>query len=180
MHERRFSGDINRLRSPARREMLEVDRVVNFCLEGMEIQNMLDVGTGSGLFAEAFTDRGIRTNGIDVNIDMAATAKMFIPQGEFIVSTAEGMPFVHSSFDLVFMALVWHETDDLFRTLQEAKRLAIKQVAILEWTYLEGTAGPPMADRINPERAASYIETVGFSGVELMPLANTVLYRLNI
>jgi hypothetical protein len=34
MHERRFQGDINRLRNPERLERLELNRVVNIATEG--------------------------------------------------------------------------------------------------------------------------------------------------
>src|SRR4030042_1358759 len=50
MHEKRFSGDINRLRSAERVERLEVERVIQLCLEGGSFKGVLDVGTGSGLF----------------------------------------------------------------------------------------------------------------------------------
>ncbi len=48
MHEKRFEGDMERLRNPERLARLEVDRVVALCLEGTIIKNMLDVGTGTG------------------------------------------------------------------------------------------------------------------------------------
>ena len=54
MHERRFQGDINRLRNPERLERLELNRVVNIATEGASFHRILDVGTGSGVFAEAF------------------------------------------------------------------------------------------------------------------------------
>ena len=48
MHEKRFDGKVERLRSPERVQRLEVDRVVDLCLEGDEIRDVLDVGTGWG------------------------------------------------------------------------------------------------------------------------------------
>ena len=65
MHEKRFDGGIERLRAPERVARLEVERVVDLCLEGVEIKNVLDVGTGSGLFAGAFFERGLEVAGID-------------------------------------------------------------------------------------------------------------------
>lgn len=56
MHEKRFSGGLERLRSQERVERLEVPRVIQLCLEGENYTSMLDVGTGSGLFAEGFSD----------------------------------------------------------------------------------------------------------------------------
>ena len=54
MHERRFKGEVERLRAPERIQRIEVDRVVNLCLEGVRADSVLDVGTGSAIFAEAF------------------------------------------------------------------------------------------------------------------------------
>ncbi len=79
MHEKRFSGDIARLRSPARREMLEVERAVDLALDGMTLTSMLDVGTGSGLFAETFIRRGLEVCGIDANPEMVAAVNQILP-----------------------------------------------------------------------------------------------------
>ncbi len=45
MHERRYNGEIERLRAPQRLVLLEVDHVVNLCLEGIHAVNVLDIGT---------------------------------------------------------------------------------------------------------------------------------------
>jgi ribosomal protein L11 methylase PrmA len=59
MHEKRFEGDIDRLRTPERVERLDVERVVDLCLEKVKVHSVLDVGTGSALFAESFSKRGL-------------------------------------------------------------------------------------------------------------------------
>src|SRR5208283_1246144 len=92
MHERRFKGEVERLRSPQRVALLEVERVVDLCLEGIRVDNVLDVGTGSGIFAEAFSDRVKSVTGIDPNPEMLKTAKVFVPTGKFLNGTVEDIP----------------------------------------------------------------------------------------
>jgi ribosomal protein L11 methylase PrmA len=59
MHEKRFEGDISRLRNPERIARLDVEWGISLCLERVKIKNVLDVGTGTGVFAEAFAKRGV-------------------------------------------------------------------------------------------------------------------------
>ena len=74
MHEKRFEGDISRLRSPERMERLEVERVVGLCLEKGLAKNMLDVGVGTALFAEGFAQHGLKVAGVDANPEMLPAA----------------------------------------------------------------------------------------------------------
>jgi hypothetical protein len=45
INERRFDGDVDRLRSIERRNLLEVDHVVDSAMETIQVKNILDVGT---------------------------------------------------------------------------------------------------------------------------------------
>ena len=127
MHERRFGGQIDRLRAPERVALLEVARVVSLCLEGIAVQRVLDVGTGSGIFAEEFAARGLAVSGVDVNPAMPPVAHGFVPSGEFEVAPAEALPFEDGVFDLAFLGHVLHETDDALKALSEARRVATGQ-----------------------------------------------------
>jgi ubiquinone/menaquinone biosynthesis C-methylase UbiE len=178
MHEKRFDGGIERLRAPERVERLEVERVVDLCLEGAEIKCVLDVGTGSGLFAEAFFKRGLEVAGIDANPDMLPAARRYLPQGDFRQAEAEALPFPDASFDLVFLGLLLHESDEPLKVLQQARRVTRKRVCILEWPYFEGEFGPPLAQRINPADLTAMVEKAGFSNMETRPLSNLAYYRL--
>jgi len=108
MHERRFEGDRGRLRSPERVARLELEKIVELCLAEAELSSVLDIGTGTGLFAEAFVRRGMQVSGVDANPAMLPVARGFVPAGDFRVATAEAMPFSDGSFDLVFLGLVLH------------------------------------------------------------------------
>lgn len=123
MHKKRFSGSIVNLRSPERVKHLEVQRVISLCLENVSIQSILDVGTGSGLFAEAFSEHGLEVSGVDANQEMRITARSYVPKGDFRGGTAELLPYPDQSFDLIFLGLVLHETDDPLKALKEALRV---------------------------------------------------------
>ncbi len=180
MHEKRFDGGIARLRSPARVEMLEVERVVNLCLEEARLKNVLDIGTGSGLFAGAFAGLGLDVAGIDANPEMLRAASEHVPAGNFKEGIAEVLPYPDGSFDLVFFGLVLHETDEPLKAIKEARRVALKRVCILEWPYQDGDYGPPLADRLKPETVTELADQAGIQKIETLTLTNTVLYRLSI
>jgi ubiquinone/menaquinone biosynthesis C-methylase UbiE len=180
MHERRFSGDITRLRSLERVERLEVKRVVDSCLEDRQLNNVLDIGTGTGLFAESFAGRGLAVSGLDINPEMLTAAQHFVPKGEFRTGTAEVLPYTDTSFDLVFLGLVLHETDEILAALKETFRVARVRVCILEWPYRDQSFGPPLTDRLNPEDLVGLFHKAGFQKWKVIELSNTVLYRLEV
>jgi SAM-dependent methyltransferase len=178
MHEKRFDGGIERLRAPERIARLEVERVVDLCLGKVEFKNVLDIGTGSGLFAEAFFRRGLEVAGIDANLEMLTAARDYVAQGDFRHAEAEALPYADASFDLVFLGLLLHESDDPLKVLQETQRVTRGRVCILEWPYFEGEFGPPLADRINPDDLTAMVDKAGFSKMETRPLTYLVFYSL--
>lgn len=176
-HERRFHGGAERLRAPERLALLETANVVRLSRDGLRLSSVLDIGTGTGVFAEVFAQESLRVTGIDPNPDLLAVARRFAPQVPFQVAVAESLPFEDRSFDLVFLGHVLHETDDPVRALQEARRVARKRVVILEWPYREEEKGPPLAHRLAPQRVLELAESAGLSSIERIALAHMDLYR---
>lgn len=179
-HERRYSGTAERLRRPERLTWLEIDRVVPLCLDGIEAAAALDVGTGTGLFAEAFAARGLRVTGCDVNEELLEAARAAVPGVEFVPGAAERLPFPDASFDLVFLGHVLHEVDDLAQTLAEARRVARHRVAALEWPYRAEDRGPPLDHRLPPDVVEDAAHRAGFAAVGRHDLAFMVLYRFDL
>ena len=65
-------------------------RVENhLCLENINVHNVLDIGTGTGVFAEMFSEHGLKVSGVDVNPEMVAGAHRYVPGGDFHVANAE-------------------------------------------------------------------------------------------
>jgi ubiquinone/menaquinone biosynthesis C-methylase UbiE len=176
-HERRYGSPAEGLRAPARVALLEVARVLELCLEGIDAERMLDIGTGTGIFAEAFAVKGLDVTGIDPNPGLIAIARRHAA-GTFLVGTAENLPFEDRSFDIVLMGHVLHETDDRAKALSEARRVARTRVAILEWPYLAEDRGPPLAHRLQESEIRSLAQEAGFPLVEKTALSHMHFYRL--
>lgn len=177
-HERRFHGGADRLRAPERLALMEVPRVASLSAEGIPVKEALDIGTGTGVFAEAFAAMGIGVTGIDVDAQLLELARGHAPSGRFLQAPAEKLPFPDRSFDLVFFGLVLHETDDPLAALEEARRVARRRVAVLEWSYREEPQGPPLAHRMKSKTIAALAESAGFSNVEPVLLDHLAFYQL--
>jgi len=180
MHEHRYHGTPDRLRSPQRVALLEMDRVLDLSLAGLTVKTVLDVGTGTGLFAEAFAKQGIRVNGIDPNLAMIQAARNSVPQGWFQQASAEELPFRAGAFDLVFFGHVLHETDDSLQALKEARRVTRQRTAILEWPYQEDEEGPPLKERLKPETVQALAQAAGFRVFDRTTLKHMEFYRLDL
>jgi ubiquinone/menaquinone biosynthesis C-methylase UbiE len=180
MNERLFNKEQERLRDPSRLEILEIERVVDLSIDLESLENLLvlDVGTGTGVFAEAFAKRNCRVAGIDINQKMIDEAKRIIPTGNFKLGSAENIPFDKSTFDIVFFGMVLHETDNLLQALTEARRVAKKKAVALEWPYVKGEMGPPLAHRLRSEDVISTAKQAGFKLIEIIALKHLVVYKM--
>ncbi len=176
-HHKQFHGSPEFLAAPARLALLEVPRVVELCLQDVEVRRVLDVGTGSGVFVQAFADAGCTVAGLDLSPKMLAYARQQNPDIPFFLARMEELPFRDDAFDLIFLGHVLHETDDLAHTLGELHRCARTRVAALEWPYLDEPAGPPLHHRLQPHTVAKIAGQTGFARVETIPLQRMVLYR---
>jgi ubiquinone/menaquinone biosynthesis C-methylase UbiE len=180
MYERRFDREIERLRDPERVARMEVPRVVDLSLEGiLNSGSILDIGSGSGLFAEEFARRGLAVTGLDANPEMLPVARQFVPAANFQEGVAEALPFENGSFDLVFMGLLLHETDDISAALAEAHRVTSRRLAVLEWPKTGQEFGPPPDHRLDADEVISLSKRTGYLNVEMIPLTHLVLYRMD-
>ncbi len=180
MHEKRFHGNADFLRSPERRALMEVPRVLDLSLAGITAATALDVGTGTGLFAEEFAARGLSAVGIDANPEMVQRASTLAPALRFLEGTAEKLPFPDRSFDLVFLGQVLHEAEPPLAALTEAYRVARARVAVLEWPYREEEQGPPFAHRLEPKAIIALARRAGFRSVQRHTLTRMELFLLDI
>jgi len=174
-----YRHPIEKLRDPKRLAFLETDKVVRFCLEGINPRTVLDVGTGSGIFAEAFFHLGLEVTGVDIQEPMLEAARTYVPGANFQPASSENLPFEENAFDLVFLGLLLHESDQPLLTLQESARVCTLRAAVLEWPYKEGGYGPPLRHRIEPERLKSLAASSGFSRVSTIPLKYLTLFLLD-
>jgi len=118
-------------------------------LEGLKAKSVLDIGTGTGVFAEAFAALGLFVVGLDPRADRLAVARAKVKGARFVEGRAEALPFPDGSFDLAFFGLALHHLDPV-PALREASRVA-RRVAVLEWPYREEEVGPPLGRRFSLE-----------------------------
>ncbi len=177
-HERRFAGDPERLRSAERREQLEVRRVVELSGGKGPPGLVLDIGTGTGVFAEGFLRAGNAVIGLDVNPRLLAEARAHVPGARFVVGLAERLPFRDRSCDVAFLGTVLHELDDVEEALREARRVTRRWVVALEFRYVEEDIGPPLSHRLRPEAILAAARLAGFDMVERITLRRMDFYLM--
>lgn len=175
-----FDKEIEMLRSQERIKLLEVERVVELCLEKIYITKVLDIGTGSGLFAEAFSLRRFDVTAVDNDPEMLKAANGFAPRVHFQKASSEALPFQNHSFDLVFLGHLLHESNNPEQVLREARRAAAARVVVLEWPFKKEEIGPPIEHRLKPEKIKKLTVSAGFPECEIITLSKMVLYRMNV
>jgi len=159
---------------------MEVPRVLDLCLAGITAASALDVGTGTGLFAEELAARGLSAVGVDANPEMIRRASALAPEVRFLEGTAERLPFPDRSFDLVFFGQALHETEPPLAALTEARRVARVRVAVLEWPYREEEHGPPIAHRLEPRAVLTLAREAGFRRTRRHTLKRMELFLLDL
>jgi ubiquinone/menaquinone biosynthesis C-methylase UbiE len=179
-HERRFHGEAERLRSAERIALLEIDRVVTLTVKGLVTPRVIDIGTGTGVFAEAFAARGFSVTGIDSNGGLLQIARRLVPVVEFKQATAEAIPYADGAFEVAFLGHVLHETDDPVRALSEARRVTTVRVVVVEWPYVKEDQGPPIEHRLTQEAVVKMARLAGLEHVEVLKLKHMFLYRIAI
>lgn len=177
-HDRRFHGEPDKLRAPERLALLEVERVLAVTLEGAATERLLDIGTGTGVFAEAFSGFVPCVMGIDVNPHLLRAARALAPGIRFLGGSAEALPLRTHSFDIAFLGHVLHETDNPATVLEEARRVARTRVAVLEWPYLQEEHGPPLEHRLRPETIEAAARHAGYRRVENFKMSHMVLFLM--
>jgi ubiquinone/menaquinone biosynthesis C-methylase UbiE len=172
----RVCRDSDRLRNPERLARLEIDRVVGLCLQDLGIRSVLDVGTGTGVFAEAFAAKNLQVTGVDIQESMLESARLHVPGAYFLLAPSEGLPFEERAFDLIFMGLVLHETENAERAMREAFRVCAQRTCVLEWPLEEQPFGPPVSDRLDESAVREWGKKAGFCSMRTVPLTHLVLY----
>lgn len=105
-----------------------VERVLLEMFDGRRIDNLLDVGTGTGRMLELFASRVSKGEGIDLSREMLAVARANLERAHLSNCTVRQadmyqMPFPGAAFDAVTMHQVLHFLDHPGRAVAEAVRV---------------------------------------------------------
>lgn len=90
--------------------------------------NILDIGCGNGLFSIRFAESGSRVVGIDLSLAAIKKAKheannKRLHDLDFLVGSAENLPFKDSSFDIVFHSEVLEHVEEPKLLVWESARV---------------------------------------------------------
>jgi len=113
-------------------------------------KKVLDVGAGNGYVLSKYAQEGAEVWGIDITntaIDLCCRRfELFGLRGDFLVASAEELPFESDSFDCVCSMGVLHHTpntakavDEIFRVLKSGGRLIVmvyhRNSALYRWKF---------------------------------------------
>jgi ubiquinone/menaquinone biosynthesis C-methylase UbiE len=84
---------------------------------------LLDIGCGTGLFAEKYLRHGGTAVGIDLSRNMIERARGRCGMCDFTLATGESIPFCNNSFDAIASLLVFSYVRDPQAMLKEAHRV---------------------------------------------------------
>lgn len=77
------------------------DRVIARRLGDLRGKRVLDVACGLGQWLDLLRSRGAQVSGIDISQRAIEQCRIRFPDGDFRIGTAETLPFIDGSFDLV-------------------------------------------------------------------------------
>lgn len=106
---------------------------------GKENQEILDIGTGTGILPMNMKKYGGKYTGVDISAEMIKCAEGIFPEGSFICADAHCMPFENESFDIVTALQCWVYFDK--NTLLPELRRVLKrdgQLYVMFMTWLPG------------------------------------------
>lgn len=176
MHYKFDIAKLERLNDPARFESLPPD--VFFSALGLPEgpSVIVEIGAGTGLFAEAFTERAPEATVYVADIADEALAWMQanrrgVAEGRIIPVKAgeSNVPLEGEIADAVYMINLHHEFVDPDASYAEAFRLLKPggRLLVVDWAARETPKGPPIAVRPTPEDLVAVMERAGFVDVSV-------------
>lgn len=168
-HERAFDpAKWRKLESPERRERMAPEKLAAALgLAGPE--TVLDIGVGTGFFAEVIAPMCQRLIGVDRSRDMidvfrGKDAFGNLSNVELLQGEADDLPVEDASCDVTIHVNLLHEIDDVNRFHDEIKRVLKPggRMFCADWHAKQTDMGPPLSHRVPAEKAAAMIERDGF------------------
>jgi len=135
---------------------------------------IVEIGAGTGLFSERFTELAPHATVYAADTEVAmldwmrehrpgVAAGRVVP----VLSEETAVPLPDESADLVMMLNLHHELADPPAMYAEALRLLMSggQLLLVDWAARETPKGPPLAIRATAEQLDEVVRRVGFTDV---------------
>jgi ubiquinone/menaquinone biosynthesis C-methylase UbiE len=162
---------LEKLNDPARFESLPPDALFS-ALELPEGPSVVvEIGAGTGLFAEAFTERAPEavvyvTDIAEEALEWIRAHRSGVAEGRIVPVMAEEtcVPLQDGLADAVYMINIHHEFIDPAASYADAFRIlkAGGRLLVVDWAARETPKGPPLASRVSAERLVEVVGGAGF------------------
>jgi len=90
---------------------LEYLKILKHYDKNPEGKTLLDVGCAEGVEVNEFRKLGLKADGIDAKENFIVNAQKKFPEANFVVGSAEKLPFVDQSYDIIFSINTLFYTD---------------------------------------------------------------------
>ena len=105
-------------------------RMLRTALSEVKNGSLLEVGCGTGHFTRFFAKLGFDAVGIDISAPMLERARGLGSSADYIKADAHCLPFVAGCFDVVAFVTTVEFLAEPLRAIEEALRVASKQVIV--------------------------------------------------
>jgi ubiquinone/menaquinone biosynthesis C-methylase UbiE len=172
-HQKFDINKLEKLNDPGRFDTLKTDAMWE-ALGAPDPRIIVEIGAGTGMFAEAFTRlaKDAKVYAVDTESLMVEWMHAHRPEvsaGRIVpvLSHETKVPLNDAMADLVVMINVHHELAEPEATYLEAWRLLSPggQLLAVDWAPIDTPRGPSQAIRISAEDAAVFFTDAGFTGV---------------
>jgi ubiquinone/menaquinone biosynthesis C-methylase UbiE len=169
-------GNLERLNDPKRLEILDLQAVIShFRLQ--KDMTLVDIGTGTGLFAEAFLKLlpEARCYALDIRhevIEWIKNNRETYREGRLIPQLMEESktPLGDNIADFLFMITLHHELEEPVELMKECRRILKLggKLLIADWRKDDmESGGPPRDHRIEPSLVISHLKQAGFADITI-------------
>jgi len=181
-HQKFDMAKLERLNDPGRFDTM-IPEVMWGALGAPSPEVIVEIGAGTGLFAERFSQ--LAPHATVYAVDMAPEMVAWMTEHRAgavsedahsqrlvaLLSTETAVPLADGTADLVVMLNVHHELANPAATYAEAYRLLRPggQVLVVDWATHETPKGPPQAIRASVAVLEATLSGAGFSDIESHP-----------
>ena len=165
--------NIGRLNDPKRLEILDLQAVCDHFKLQKDV-TLVDIGTGTGLFAEALLK--LLPEARCYALDIRHEAVEWISNNRETYKTGRLIPQImeesktqleDSIADFLFMITLHHELEEPIELMKECRRIlkAGGKLLVADWRKDDVGHGPPKQHRIEPSAAISHLKAAGFEDI---------------